>query len=281
MARAGESATSAGPPGRGLSAAAATVGRVLASATLVPETALLVPGAAGAAEVLAEVREAAVTAVEHLLAARPARVVVVAPGTADRTVPGPFVPTLAAAGIGDAHLGWPLVAGDVPPDVTPTAVDRPAPAVALLLLARCGWTGPVALAEVAAPGAEVVASAAGRAAELAALGRGLAGGPEQVALLAAGSLSARSGPDAPLAHDPRAPAVDAEMLADLADGGPRARVRLAAMAPDLAAELAVSAWAPWQVVLGAVPPGRDVRAAVEHTSAPLGATYAVVTWSTR
>ncbi|GAA2728491.1 hypothetical protein [Cellulomonas aerilata] len=254
---------------------------MLDNATLVPDTALLVPGAAGAAEVLPEVRAAAVAAVEALLAASPARVVVVAPGRADRMMPGPFAPTLAAAGIDDARLGWPLTAGDVHPDVTPTRVDGPASAVALALLARCGWSGPTTLAEVAPPGTEPLTVAPGRAAELAALGYGLASGPERVAFLVAGSFSARRGSDAPLEHDRRAAAVDGGMLADLADAGPDARVRLAGMAPDLAAELAVTAWAPWQLVLGAVPRRATVRAAVPHVSAPFGATYAVASWSTR
>jgi hypothetical protein len=257
---------------------------VLDYATLVPDTALLVPGAAGAADVLADVRTAAVDAVEVMLAAAPARVVVVAPGGADRMMPGPFLPTLGAAGIDDAGLGWPATAAGAHPDVTPTRVDNPASAVALLLLGRCGWTGPVTLAEVAPPGTDPVTTATGRSAELAALGYGLAAGPEPVAFLVAGSLSARRGADAPLEHDRRAAAVDDGMLGDLADAGRPARARLAGMAPELAAELAVTAWAPWQLVIGAVA-GRSaqgtVRGAVHHVAAPFGATYAVASWTTR
>jgi hypothetical protein len=254
---------------------------VLDTAILVPDTALLVPGAAGAAEVLDDVRAAAVAAVQAMLATSPARVVVVAPGRADRMMPGPFAPTLAAAGIDDAQLGWPLTAGDVHPDVTPTRIDEPASAVALALLAGCGWTGPTTLAEVTPPGAAALTVAPGRAAELAALGYGLAAGTEPVAFLVAGSFSARRGADAPLEQDRRAAAVDDGMLTDLADAGPDARARLAGMAPDLAAELAVTAWAPWQLVIGAVPRRDAVRGAVHHVSAPFGATYAVVSWSTR
>jgi hypothetical protein len=257
---------------------------VLAYATLVPDTALLVPGAAGAAEVLGDVRAAAVDAVQTMLTASPARVVVVAPGTADRMMPGPFLPTLAAAGIDDAWLGWPPSTGAAHPDVTPTRIDTPASAVALLLLTRCGWTGPVTLAEVTPPGPDPLTTAAGRSAELAALGYGLAAGPEPVAFLVAGSFSARRGEDAPLEHDRRAAAVDDGMLTDLADAGREARARLAGMAPDLAAELAVTAWAPWQLVIGAVAGqvtgGGRPRAAVHHVCAPFGATYAVASWGT-
>jgi hypothetical protein len=258
---------------------------VLDYAILVPDTALLVPGAAGAADVLTDVRAAAVDAVQVMLAASPARVVVVAPGDSDRMMPGPFLPTLGAAGVDDARLGWPATGATPHPDVTPTRVDNPASAVALLLLGRCGWTGPVTLAEVTPPGADPLTTAAGRSAELAALGYGLAAGPEPAAFLVAGSFSARRGQDAPLEHDRRAAAVDDGMLTDLADASRPARARLAGMAPELAAELVVTAWAPWQLVIGAVAghaAGQGtVRGAVHHVSAPFGATYAVASWTTR
>ena len=248
-------------------------------AVLVPDTALLVPGAAGATTVLDDVRAAAVDATSDLVAAAPARVVVVAPATADRMRPGPFVPSLSAAGIDDGRLAW--GAPPVHPDVTPTTVHAPAAATALLLLAHAGWTGPVTLVEVATPGEDAPTRAPGRAAELAALGQGVTAGPERVGVLVAGSLSARRGPDAPLAEDDRAEAVDGALLADLADGGPEASERLALMAPDLAAELAVTAWAPWQLVVGSVGPRRAVRADVRHAAAPFGVTYCVATWRTR
>ncbi|WNB84875.1 hypothetical protein [Cellulomonas sp. ATA003] len=256
---------------------------MLDSATLVPDSALLVPGAAGATEVLADARAAAVDAVRALVASGPARVVVVASSDADRMRPGPFAPTLAGAGLDDAALGWtaPGVDPGTHPGVTPTAVDAPAAAVALLLLAHAGWSGPVTLVEAAPPGDDAITRADGRAAELAALGAGVTAGPERVAVLVAGSLSARRGPDAALAEDPRAVAVDGGMLADLADAGPEARRRLATMAPDLARELTVTAWAPWQVAMGGVGPRTAVTAAVTHTGSPFGVTLAVVTWSTR
>ena len=270
----------------------ATVCCVLDSAVLVPDTALLVPGAAGATDVLADVRAAALGAARDLVDAAPARVVVVAPGPVERTRTGPFVPSLTAAGLEDARLGW--APRRVPPDGTATRVHAPAASVALLLLGAAGWTGPVTLAEVTAgapgrlPGTPSTAptttpttASAGRAAALATLGRDLTAGPERVAVLAAGSLSARRGPDAPLAEDPRAAAVDDAVVADLADAGPPAQARLAAVPPELAVELAITAWAPWQVVLGAVAPDAAVRAAVRHVSAPLGAGYVVATWQVR
>jgi hypothetical protein len=50
------------------------------------------------------------------------------------------------------------------------------------------------------------------------------------------------------------------------------------MSPDLAAELAVTLWAPWQVVLGGVPRRASVRADVHHVDAPFGVTYVVASW---
>jgi len=257
---------------------AATVSRVFDYAAIVPDTALLVPGAAGAADVLTEVRDAALAAVADLLAAEPARIVVVAPGTADRMRPGPFVADLGAAGIDSGTLDWSVPPSH--PDVTPTVVHGPAACVALLLLGRSGWTGPVTLIEVTPPGEEEFTQAPLRASELAALGQGVTAGVERVGVLVVGSLSARRGPDAPLAENPRAVAVDGGMLTDLADAGPQARSRLAVMAPALAAELAVSAWAPLQVLLGAVGRRAAVEATARHVSAPLGVTYAVAAWTT-
>jgi hypothetical protein len=273
---------------------------VLVNATLVPDTALLVPGAAGAAEVLVDTRAVAVEAVRALLADEPAHVVVVAPGPSDRTRRGPFAPSLAAAGIDDAALGWVGPPHDTLP-TPPARLEAPGAAAALLLLAHAGWTGPVTLVEVALPRVADPADAArrtveadaggpgaagttrARASALAAVGREVTGGPDRVALLVAGSLSARRGPDAPLAEDDRAAALDDAVLADLADGGPDARDRLAALDPGLVAELALTAWAPWAVALGAVdalPPATTVRTTVHHLAAPFAVTYTVVSWRT-
>lgn len=282
---------------------------MLVNATLVPDTALLVPGAAGAAEVLADTRAAAVDAVRAVLADGPVHVVVVAPGPVDRTRRGPFVPSLAAAGIDDAALGWVGSPRSSRPEGA-CRVDAPAAATALLLLAHAGWTGPVTLVEVApvpvpvpvlgdaagsaprrAVGADVAAEGTApgadrdsdRAGTLAAVGREVAAGPDRVALLVAGSLSARRGPGAPLAEDHRSAVLDDALLAGLADAGPDARARLAALDPGLVAELAVTGWAPWVVALGAVgalPPGTTVRPTVHHLAAPFGVTYPVVSWRT-
>ncbi len=249
---------------------------MLVNATLVPDTALLVPGASGATDVLPDVRAAAVDAARALVADDPARVVVVAPGTADRMRPGPLAPSLAAVGVDDAALGW--QGPPVPPETTPSLVDVPGAVTALLLLGHVGWTGPVTFIEVTPPTDEEWTLATGRAAELAALGYGVTSGPDRVGMLVAGSLSARRGPDAPLAEDPRAVPVDGGMLADLRDGGLEARTRLGVMAPDLARDLAVTLWAPWQVALGGFPRRATVDATVHHVAAPFGVHYVVASW---
>lgn len=286
---------------------------MLVAAALVPDTALLVPGAAGASDLLPGLRQEALSAVELLTRARPDRVVVVGPRHPGRPVhrtddgvvhlTGPLSWTLAAAGIGDAYLGR-----DRPRDTEVTVVTvvaDVAPAVGLHLLERVGWTG--AREVVVVPADPELARGTGDR---------LAREPVRTALLLVGSLSARRGPDGPLADDARAPAVDDRVLADLlgladdAGGAERdahgrpddahgdAWDRLTGVPAALAAELAISAWAPWQVLCGATGPGglrgpgrdgpgpraeagRRWCATLRWAGAPFGATYAVVTWEPR
>jgi hypothetical protein len=259
---------------------------MLVAASLVPATALLVPGTAGRAEVLVDLRAQALGAVAVLLAARPELVVVVAPGPIDRDLDGPVRAGLASAGVPDDRLGWSL------PAQVGVHVAGVAASVGLLLLARSGWSGPVRVLEVGRRDEGAVAGATtARATHLRALGARLvdarlrSGAAEQhgggrVGLVVVGSLSARHGPDAPLADDERAPAYDTAVLADLADGGPAARARLGGLDEALAGELAVTGWAPWQVLLGAV--GQiEVDVAVLAAGAPFGAQHVVATWVPR
>lgn len=243
------------------------------AAALVPPTALLVPGVSGATPVLGVERAAAVAAATAVRAARPDVVVVVAEGRGPaRHVTGRLHPSLAASGVDDARLGWAPRASYGRGRAT--VVDEVAGAVGLLLLDRAGWTGPVELAGV------------GHAdpAELHDLGARLVA-DRSAALLLVGGLSARRGPDGPLDTDERAAVVDDAAVSDLADLGPAARARLAAVPARLAEELAISAWAPWQVLLGAVD-GEPAPAAApttvrHHVSAPFGATYATLSWRWR
>lgn len=270
------------------------------AAVLVPETALLVPGAAGSADVLPELRAAASAAVADLVAVRPERVLVVAarhpsrpsPGAGPSREPGarahgagphgaglngadlhdgdvlhlsgPMHPTLAAAGVDDAGLGWvvPVSPGSVP-------VRDVAPSVALHLLWRAGWQGETHVTVVPADADAARKVGAERV-------------TDRTGLLLLGSLSARRGPDGPLPDDERAPQVDAQVLADLTSlGGPghtQARQRLAEVPAATATELAVSAWAPWQVLCAAIGDEPRLRAVERWSGAPYGAGYAVVSW---
>lgn len=288
---------------------------MLAAAALVPDTALLVPGAAGAADVLGAERAAAAAAVRDLVAGGPDRVVVVTgPGRDAVQVPvpgsgiparpgvpssgpapaaaaacdtlrwGPLRPTLAAAGIADDVLRWAAapVGGHPGHEHLPAAAAAPGAfvtthdvgaSVALLLLARAGWTGTVG-----------VLTATGEASDLREQGRWLTAAGGRLVLLLTGSLSARRGPGAPLAEDDRAPAFDEAALHDLVALGHRtdgraAAARLSAVPRMLARELAVSAWAPWQVLLGAWEDSVPLEGSLLLRSVPWGATYAVVTWT--
>lgn len=244
---------------------------MLVAAALVPETALLVPGAAGRADVLGKVREAALTAVSRVLDQAPDTVVVVAPGPVDRVLGEGARASLAAAGIPDDALGWRPA-----PSGPESAVASPAASVALLLLAAAGWQGRTMAVEVGGASPDPERWRAQGAALT-----GPAGPGARIGLLVAGSLSARHGPDAPLAEDPQAMAVDAELLEALADAGPHALARLAGAPADVAQRLAITLWGPMQVLLGAVgDSGARVAADVLVADAPLGAQYAVATWLT-
>ncbi|MDM7832058.1 class III extradiol ring-cleavage dioxygenase family protein [Cellulomonas edaphi] len=232
---------------------------MLVAAALVPDTALLVPGSGGTVDVAATLRSAALDAVQASVAdAR--SLVVVAPGPRTRELTGRVVATLGAAGIPDGQLAWPPVAFGTGEDARASV----AASVGLHLAARCGWHGATRVVEVA-PGAG-----------LGELGASLvADGP--TGLLVVGSGSGRHGPDGPLADDERAPAYDEALLADLADAGPAARARLTQRPADEAAALAVTGWAPWQVLVGAAGE-RAVTARLAVQQVVAGAQHAVLSW---
>ncbi|NTW42128.1 MAG: hypothetical protein HGA44_20005 [Cellulomonadaceae bacterium] len=237
---------------------------MLTAAALVPDTALLVPGVGGRTDALVVgLREAALAAVAEVLSSRPGRVAVVAPAVRPRTITGPVRASLAGAGVPDAMLGW----------VVPGPRDAPVPAVAsavaVHLLARCGAGSPDEVVEV---------TGSTSAEDLHRLGAALAADGPTV-LVVVGSLSARHGPDAPLADDPRAPALDSACARDLADPTPAARARLAAVEPEQAAALAVTGWAPWQVLVGAAD-GTHVQGRLLARADPAGAAHGVFTWRT-
>jgi len=218
---------------------------VLVAAALVPPTALLVPGVAGRADVLDAERRASLAAVTAVVDAGPAHVVVVTPGSA--RAEGRLRPTFTAAGVPDSAWSG---GGEGTP------VDDVAAAVALWLLDRSGWTGPV----------RVVGAADGPLAEAELRS------PGPVGAVLVGGGSARRGPQAPLAQDPRAVEADAALeawLATLDPAGP------AGLDGALAAELAISALGPARVLAAC---GEPLRCAGVTSTAPFDATYLVATW---
>lgn len=251
---------------------------MLVAAALVPDTALLVPGAGGTADAGASLREAALAAVADVVRAvaeattasgatadrGDGGVYVVAPGTRDHAVIGAVRASLGAAGVPDEVLGW----SPIGPAGAPTV--GVAASAGLLLARQCGVrSSGVAEIVAAGPGAE-------RAIHAHAIGLDLAERGAS-ALIVVGSLSARHGPDAPLTDDPRAPAYDDAVLADLADAGPAARERLWRLDPVLAQQLAVTGWGPWLALVAAVGRG-DVQSRLLRSEVLAGAAHAVLTW---
>ncbi|MGN8246382.1 hypothetical protein ACTHAM_000044 [Cellulomonas soli] len=236
---------------------------MLTAAALVPDTALLVPGAGGrAGDLVAQLRDAALGAVAQVVGTRPQRVVVVAPAGAPRTFDGPVRASLGAAGVPDAQLGWSV------PGPSGAPVPGVPAAVALHLLHQVRCPVDVQVVEV---------SASSPAARLHAQGAALVAGAP-TAFVVVGSLSGRHGPDAPLADDPRAATVDTALLADLAAPTPAARARLAAFPAADAVALAVTGWAPWQVLLGTLDVEQAVEADLRASAEPAGAAHAVLVW---
>jgi len=242
------------------------------TALLVPETALLVPGASGRTPVLARVGAAALAAARRLVADAPGRVVVVGPAARSRTADAATLcASLAPLGVAERHLGWPApCCGRSGEHVDGATRAAPATAVGLRLLAAAGWAGPTTAVELGPDGAvpdgevpdgEVPDAAADPA----------------VSLLVLGSLSARRDESSPRAADPRAIPLDARLAADLARPTPDARARLRELDPALAAELGVSGAAPWGFLARRVE-GRDVAGHEEAAELALGVDYRVVTW---
>lgn len=222
---------------------------MLVAAALVPSTALLVPGAAGRAEVLAPERAAALAAVADVLAAGAARVVLLVGTEPDRAGPA------WAGPVPGAPARYSLAAAGVPGR---GSTAEPAVAVGHWLLERAGHRGDVDLVLAPQDASDEQARALGER----------VGGPGPVAVVAVGGLSARRGEDAPLPSDPRAAAVDDAMVAWWTGAGP-------AVEGGLARELAVSARGPLQV-LDATPAAPMVPE-IRLLTCPFGATYLVAT----
>jgi hypothetical protein len=221
----------------------------LVAAAVCPHPPLLVPElAAGAASELDDLRTACRAAVAHLANASVDSLIVLGSDTTTVRRDPPFGGTLSPWGI-DLPIGDP--AGEQLP-------------LSLLIGA---WLMP------GAGNFQSVAADAGPG-ECARLGRKLAGEAERVGLLVLGDGSACRTEKAPGFFDPRAEAFDAAVATALARGDAGA---LAALDPEVAAQLLVAGRAPWQVLAGAA--DRTMDGALLYDSAPYGVAYFVATWA--
>ncbi|NKY41455.1 hypothetical protein, partial [Cellulomonas septica] len=95
---------------------------MLVAVALVPDTALLVPGVSGRHDALPALRDAALTAVAQAVDGA-ASVVVVAPAARAAEPVGTLRGSLAAVGVPDALLGWPVPEAVVSAARTAEAAD--------------------------------------------------------------------------------------------------------------------------------------------------------------
>jgi hypothetical protein len=107
------------------------------------------------------------------------------------------------------------------------------------------------------------------------LGQELAHGSDRVALLVMGDGSPRRSEHSPVHLHPRAELFDGTVAAalELAD-----TATLAALDPDLAADLHAAGRAPWQVLAGATATA-GLRGQLGYHAAPYGVGYFVATWT--
>ena len=239
---------------------------MIVSAAICPSPPLLIreltgqAGLAGSAGPVPELRDACAAALAALLAAAPDLVVVT--GAAELT-----------ADFG--HHGRPNLAAYAP--ALSSAGDEPLLPLSLgigaRLLDEAGYAGPRSFRGI---GTLAPPEACLR------LGRQIAASERRVALLAVGDGSARRSVSAPGYLDERAAPFDAAVERAVRDGEPAA---LAALDPDLAADLMADGRAAWQVLAGALtaegasPSG--VRGDVLYAQAPLGVGYLVAVLTPR
>ncbi|MFJ5225219.1 hypothetical protein [Streptomyces sp. NPDC088400] len=242
---------------------------MLVSAAVCPCPPLLVPAvAAGAASELDAARAACAAALGVLAAARPDRLVVVAP--AEREGRGPY-PEGAAGSFRGFGVDAEVVLGAGAADRTaPGPAERELPvslAVAAWLLEHVHWS--------AAPVTGLGVGESLTVEECVRAGADITGGPERVALLVMGDASACRTLKAPGYLDERAAGFDAGVARALAAADVAA---LKALDEELATELKAAGRAPWQVLAGAAQ-GAGLGGELLYEDAPYGVGYLVATWS--
>ncbi|MCW0215544.1 MAG: hypothetical protein OJJ54_19485 [Pseudonocardia sp.] len=232
---------------------------------VLPQPPLLVPElATGAAAETEELRSACRTAAARLAAVAPEWIAVGADPGGRRTV-GPGTSGTFAGFGADVRVSLDGRAPAADPD--------PGLALPLLIAAwAAGTTGaPVRIrGELVAPDAtpdECARLGAELAAECAAA-------PGPVGLLVLGDGAATHTDKAPGHFDERARSFDDTVAKALESADAAA---LAALDPEVSAELWAAGRAPWQVLAGACPQGR--RGELLHSSAPYGVAYHVAVWT--
>jgi hypothetical protein len=244
---------------------------MIVAAALCPCPPLLAAELTGAGDILPELRAACAAAVGGLLVAGPDLVAVVGPAEttgawdpAGRLNLARYAPAL--------RPGGPLARGGA----GPAAAAPPLPlalGIGALLLDNAGYAGPRVIQGIA--GAEPAAACL-------AVGREIAASAPRVALLAVGDGSARRSPSAPGYLDERAAAFDESVARAVRDGDLPA---LAALDPDLAADLMAVGRPAWQALAGALlaghPRANGLRTEIRYSDAPLGVAYLVATLSPR
>ncbi len=260
---------------------------MITAAALCPWPPLLVRELTGADPVVPELRDACAAAVAALLTGGPDVVAVVAPGPATTSCPadgrlniaafgGPPanpVSDICRPGTGDrvsdiCSSGTGDRVSDICSPAAGTGVEYerpalpPAAGIGAYLLDQASYRGPRVIWTVSED--EPPGGCGKLGAELAAAG-------PRTALLVLGDGSARRGPKAPGALDPRAAWFDAEVERAIraADLG-----ALLAVDPALARELMATGRPAWQVLAGALT-GTDPAVDVRYADDPFGVMYLV------
>jgi hypothetical protein len=239
---------------------------------VLPQPPLLVPElATGAAAETAALRTACATAAARLAAAAPRWIAVGADDGGRRTLGPDAHGSFAGFGV-DLAVGLDTRRGDARNGAGPPA-DPELPLPMLIAGWVAGRTGTAlrVRGELVAPDAPPAACAALGAA----LAAECAAADDPVGLLVLGDGAATHGEKAPGHLDVRAAPFDAAVAGALARADPAG---LAAVDPELAAELLAVGRAPWQVLAGATAGGRW-RGELLHSAAPFGVAYHVAVWS--
>ena len=237
----------------------------IVGAAVCPHPPLLVPAVAGgtAAE-LDDLRAACLAAIDQLTAAHPDRLVIVGSGLVTGTLYD------GSAGGTFGPYGAPSVRVGPGPHRAPSARAGSGTGLPLSLLVGT-WL--VEQSKAAGLQRSSVTVAADEKPETClALGEELAKSNDRVVLLVMGDGSARRSEHSPAHLHPRAEIFDSTVAAalDLADTR-----TLAALDPDLAAELQAAGRAPWQVLAAVT----GLKGDLTYHAAPYGVGYFVATWT--